>query len=117
MKLVVSLLLIGFSPVICHAQTTTPELKAAAAQEFEKSDKAMNAAYQQLLKILNDEGKKRLREAQRAWVVFRDKQAEFDCHHLAGGTMEGLEYTGSLNLLTQERTKRLKEDYARFKDM
>lgn len=117
MKLVVSLLLIGFSPVLCHAQTTTPELKAAAAQEFEKSDKAMNAAYQQLLKILNDEGKKRLREAQRAWVVFRDKQAEFDCHHLAGGTMEGLEYTGSLNLLTQERTKRLKEDYTRFRDM
>lgn len=103
-------------PLSAGAQSTV-EMKQQAAAAFEKSDKAMNAAYQQLLKILNDEGKKRLREAQRAWVTFRDAQAGFDSHHLAGGTLEGLEYTGSLNLLTQERTKRLLEDYKRFKDL
>lgn len=29
--------------------------------------------------------------------------------------MEGLERIGALNILTQERTKRLREDFARFK--
>jgi len=114
LPVVVWLALIPFS--IASAQTTV-EMKEQAAASLDKSDKAMNAAYQQLLKILNDEGKKRLRETQRAWVTFRDAQAGFDSHHLAGGTLEGLEHLGSLDLLTQERTKRLVEDYKRFKDL
>ena len=96
---------------------TTVEMKEEASDAYDVSDKAMNAAYTQLMGVLNEEGKKRLKEAQRAWIAYRDAQAGFDSHHLAGGTMEGLERVGSLNLLTQERTKRLREDFARFKDM
>lgn len=92
-------------------------MKSDASRAYGVSDKAMNAAYTQLMGVLNEEGKKRLKEAQRAWIAYRDAQAGFDSHHLAGGTMEGLERTGALNLLTQERTKRLREDFARFKDM
>lgn len=94
---------------------TTGELKQDAARAYAVSDKAMNEAYTQLMAVLNEEGKTRLKTAQRAWIAYRDAQASFDCHHLAGGTMEGLEQTGALNMLTQERTKRLREDCERFK--
>ncbi len=107
-------LFLFLSPLSTFAQTTV-EMKEQAAAELAKSDKAMNTAYQQLIKVLNEEGVKRLKVAQRAWLAYRDAQAGFDCHQLAGGTMEGLEELGSLDLLTQERTKRLKEDYERFK--
>lgn len=114
-KFVLTVFLLSLAPA-AFSQATV-ELKEEASQTFEQSDKAMNAAYAQLMGVLNEEGKKRLKEAQRAWIAYRDAQAGFDSHHLAGGTMEGLERTGALNMLTQERTKRLREDFARFKDM
>lgn len=114
MKSFAIIFLVATSTLLAPAQTTL-EMKQAAATTLEQSDKAMNVAYQKLVKVLNDEGRKRLKEAQRAWLAYRDLQAAFDCHHLAGGTMEGLEQLGSLNMLTEERTKRLKEDFERFK--
>ena len=92
-------------------------MKDDASRAYAVSDKAMNTAYAQLMGVLNEEGKMRLKEVQRAWISYRDAQAGFDCHHLAGGKMEGLERIGALNMLTQERTKRLREDFVRFKDM
>jgi uncharacterized protein YecT (DUF1311 family) len=115
-KLSILLCLLAFTPLATHAQTNT-EMKEQAGRILDKSDKAMNEAYQQLLSVLNDEGKKRLRETQRAWIAYRDAQAGFDSHHMAGGTGEGLERLGSLNQLTEKRTKRLQEDYKRFKDL
>ena len=108
-------LLLVFSPA--SFSQATAEMKEDASRAYGVSDKAMNTAYPQLMGLLNDEGEKRLKEAQRAWIAYRDAQAGFDCHHLAGGTMEGLEQIGAMNMLTQERTKRLREDYARFKVM
>ncbi|WAC20720.1 DUF1311 domain-containing protein [Luteolibacter sp. SL250] len=116
MKLPSLLCLLAFAPLVVHAQSNA-EMKEEAASILDKSDTAMNKAYQQLLSILNDEGKKRLRETQRAWLAYRDAQAGFDSHHMAGGTGEGLERLGSLNMLTEERTKRLQEDYKRFKEL
>jgi uncharacterized protein YecT (DUF1311 family) len=108
-------LMLVFAPA--SFSQTTLEMKEDASRAYGVSDKAMNTAYTELMGILNAEGKKRLKEAQRAWIAYRDAQAGFDCHHLAGGTMEGLEQIGALNLLTQERTKRLREDLARFKEI
>ena len=116
MRTTVLFLTYGFLTVASPAQTNA-EMKQQAARTYEQADKEMNTAYKKLIGILNDEGRKRLREAQRAWIAYRDAQAGFDSHHFAGGTAEGLERTGSLNLITRERTKRLIADYLRFKDM
>jgi uncharacterized protein YecT (DUF1311 family) len=112
-KLSILLCLLAITPLATYAQSNA-EMKEQAGIILDKSDKAMNQAYQQLLSVLNDEGKKRLRETQRAWIAYRDAQAGFDSHHMAGGTGEGLERLGSLNQLTEERTKRLQEDFKRF---
>jgi len=92
-------------------------MSGEALVRYETADKAMNVAYQQLLKVLNEEGKKRLRETQRAWVAYRDAQAGFDSHHFAGGSAEDLERLGSLELLTRARTTRLQEDARRFREI
>ncbi len=114
MKTIAVLLILAACSPAGFSQTTG-EMKAEASRAYEVSDKAMNAAYKQLMAVLNEEGQTRLKAAQRAWIAYRDAQASFDSHHLAGGTMEGLEYTGALNMLTQERTKRLREDLERFR--
>lgn len=115
-KFIPIVVLFGCSGLVAQAQTTA-EMKEQAGGALEKADKAMNTAYQRLLKILNDEGKKRLQETQRAWLAYRDAQAGFDSHHFAGGTAEGLERLGSLELLTKARTKRLDEDFKRFDEL
>ncbi len=109
------ILLLGL-PAIVPAQTTE-EMHEQIAGELEKADQAMNAAYRKLMAILNDEGKKRLTETQRAWIIYRDAQASFDSHLYAGGTAAGLQHVGSLNELTKARTKRLNEDFANFKEL
>jgi uncharacterized protein YecT (DUF1311 family) len=84
---------------------------------FDAADKEMNVAYQKLLGTLEDEGKSTLREAQRAWLAWRDAPAEFDSHHLAGGKLRPLERWGSRLKATEARTARLLDDYKRFKEM
>ena len=96
---------------------TNRQLIDGEIARFDATDKKMNAAYQKLLGVLEDEGKSTLREAQRAWLVWRDAQAEFDSHHLAGGKLRPLERWGSLILSTEARTTRLLDDYKRFKEM
>ena len=114
MKTFILIVLAILPATTCHAQSMA-EMKDQAHARYQKADKAMNAAYKLLMTVLDEEGKKRLRKSQRAWLTFRDTQANFDCHHFAGGSAEGLERIGSLDLLTQTRTKRLLADYKRFK--
>ena len=96
---------------------TNQQLVDDQIARYEKADKKMNAAYRQLLGILDNAGKGSLREAQRAWLAWRDVQAKFDSHHLAGGSLRPVEEYGSRIQSTDDRTKKLEEDYKRFKEM
>jgi uncharacterized protein YecT (DUF1311 family) len=55
---------------------------------FEAADKDLNDAYRKLTTVLNQpswgEAKQKLIAAQRAWIVFRDKECEFS-QELIGG--------------------------------
>lgn len=50
---------------------------ACASQAFSKADKNLNAIYKQLLSVLDDGSKVKLRAAQRAWVSYRDAHARY----------------------------------------
>ncbi|MCP5536969.1 MAG: DUF1311 domain-containing protein [Akkermansiaceae bacterium] len=116
MKTLATLLLLTFSATLCHAQST-PEIKQNAYEEYQKSDKAMNTVYQNLMRVLTEDGKKKLRLSQRAWIAFRDAEADFDCHHFGEGKFGAVERLGSLKMRTQERTMKLLADYKRFKEI
>jgi uncharacterized protein YecT (DUF1311 family) len=87
-----------------------PELNAAADAEYQKADARLNATYKKLLAKLDDEGKKKLIAAERAWVAYRDAQADFDADAAArGGSMEPMEYSNSCLELTEARIKQLEK--------
>ena len=57
---------------------------------------------------LDDEGKEKFKLAQRAWVQFRDAQADFEADKEArGGSMALLIYNGTRKTLTDARIKEL----------
>jgi uncharacterized protein YecT (DUF1311 family) len=58
-----------------HAQTQAA-MNAQARAEFEKADADLNKTYDALLAKLPDaEGREKLKQSQRAWLVFRDAEA------------------------------------------
>lgn len=102
-----TLALITIHPTPANAQSQS-EMNREAAREFETADATLNKVYQQLIGKLDDEGKEKLKVAQRAWVQFRDAQAAFEADKEArGGSMAPLIYNGARKTLTDARIKEL----------
>jgi len=100
------------SSFICNSarSQSQPELNAAADAEYQKADARLNTTYKKLLAKLDDEGKKKLIAAERAWVAYRDAQADFEADAAArGGSMEPMEYSNSCLELTEARVKQLEK--------
>ncbi len=71
-----------------HAQSQV-EMTAQAWADFDKADKELNAVYQQVLKSMDDDiARRKLIAAQKAWLTFRDAQAEVDADQARGGSLE-----------------------------
>lgn len=101
----------------CLSQNSTAEMNACAKIEFDKDEKALNDTYQQLLKQITkpdqdgvrySEVKKKLIEAQRAWVSFRKKDCDAVYTYNESGTIRTLEFLGCMRAHTVQRTKELK---------
>jgi uncharacterized protein YecT (DUF1311 family) len=56
-----------------EAGGTTPGNRDCLLEEHGFQDHRLNQIYGQLMKSLNDAGRKQLREEERRWIVFRDK--------------------------------------------
>jgi len=85
------------------------EMNQQAYADFEKADAALNKIYAQVLAKLDVEGQGKLKAAQRAWVTFRDAQAELDADLMRGGSAAPLLRAGSLAGSTTRRTQDLKD--------
>lgn len=86
------------------------EMNAEARADFEKVDRRLNAVYAKVQKQLDVEGRAKLRIAQRAWVEFRDAEAELHADTEArGGSMAPLILFGTMTRLTEARIKQLEE--------
>lgn len=100
-------LLTTLGPAAAQSQM---EMNAEAAAEFEKADRRLNAVYAKVQKQLDVQGRAKLRIAQRAWVEFRDAEAELHADTEArGGSMAPLILFGTMTRLTEARTKQLEE--------
>lgn len=65
---------------------TTQGMVECMAAERELHDAKLNAAYQQLMAELPEDRREALKEAQRAWIKFRDAYADF-LYDPNGGTI------------------------------
>ncbi len=77
--------------------------------EFEKADKELNEVYQKVLKSEDEIGKQKLIAAQKAWIKFRDAQAEVDADSERGGSLANQILAESETRMTKARTDELKK--------
>jgi uncharacterized protein YecT (DUF1311 family) len=104
--------------VLCNPEGSTMEMARCAQDDFEKADKALNKVYADLLATAKtqdldvppdayDGAVKRLKEAQRAWIAWRDLECPLRSLANRGGSIERIEWPACAAQLTQERTRQL----------
>ncbi len=105
----------------CGDPQTQMDMNFCAAIEFERADIALNAAWPRVVASARADDRQvdrrydrrpgseaKLREAQRAWIVFRDAHCTVEGYDQArGGSMEPMVYDGCRARLTRERIAQL----------
>lgn len=121
MRLLLPLLLLPLpalaqDDVDCATTSIQAELNYCAVLELEAADAELNAAYADAVDAargFDGQQEALLRDAQRAWIAFRDAACSAEASLVDGGTMQPMVGTGCLTRLTLERT----EDLLRFAEV
>ena len=87
--------------------------KEALRKTQEEWDKELNIVYQKIMKVADPVTKNKLRNAQRAWIKFRDSEVEksYYTNNPNGGSMGILFSLNTAAKLTEERAVQLAEMY------
>ncbi len=89
MKILCLVIVVG----LCLGSSDTPaqsmmEMTRIARRDYEKAETQLNSVYQKALARLSPKGKAALCEAQAAWIIYRDKNAEAYGTGEEGGSLE-----------------------------
>jgi len=93
----------------CGDAMTTVEMQECLGQKYQKWDTELNLVYKKIRSKLSAARKTKLKEAQLAWIVFRDKSAEFEASEEEGGSMYSLVHLSVMASLTEQRVENLRE--------
>jgi uncharacterized protein YecT (DUF1311 family) len=89
---------------------TQMQLGQCAQADYYAADMEMSALYVQKMAILREPAHTRLRDAQRAWISFRDKSCLYEVGTAEeSGTVWGMEVSMCKTAHTRQRIKELKE--------
>jgi uncharacterized protein YecT (DUF1311 family) len=105
----------------CNDAQTQLAMNICAELDFERADADLNAAWREAIAGVRVSDREidrqsdqrpteeaKMREAQRAWLVFRDAQCTVEGYEEArGGSMEPMVYSGCRARLTRERIAQL----------
>jgi len=96
----------SYAGELCPDARSQLEINSCIAKNLEESDKDMNAAYDHILtQAKSDKARQRLKNAQRAWIKFRDASCLFETGPREdSGTAWPSMYAGCLSKLTEKRT-------------
>jgi len=120
MKLIVTVLMILVMTIVyCFAQEQKKPEPCADAQsqaemnicwgnEYKAADARLNEAYRQFASKLDDEQKAQLKNAQLAWLKYRDANCDFVADQYKGGTIRPMIAAICLADVTNNRTTELK---------
>ncbi|KQS52914.1 hypothetical protein ASG17_15025 [Brevundimonas sp. Leaf363] len=87
---------------------TQQSLNAAAAQDAQQADSALNTQYRATMNGLSPASQTLLRGAQRAWITFRDQQCRYESSAVRGGSAYPMVQSGCVARMTTERTAELR---------
>lgn len=103
----------------CRDPQTQTAMNICAGLDYEAADADLNAAYKEAIAAMKRTdadlppdlkgAEKALREAQRGWLVYRDKTCEVTGFMARGGSMESMLAGQCLASTTRNRTQELKE--------
>ncbi|MDQ4088072.1 MAG: lysozyme inhibitor LprI family protein [Pseudomonadota bacterium] len=105
----------------CDDPQYQAEMNRCAGLDFERADAELNALWREVIarareadRDINREydqaptSEEVLRQAQRAWISFRDAHCTYEGHEARGGSMETMLYEGCRARLTRERIAQLR---------
>ena len=87
---------------------TQSQLNATAAREQQAADRALNSQYAATMGQLSPGSRTLLRNAQRAWITFRDQQCRYESSAVQGGSAQPMVLSGCVTRLSNERTRDLR---------
>lgn len=93
----------------CRLAIVGSKMRTCENARYDIAQRELNSVYQNLLRGLDETQRERLRQAQRAWLRFRDTNAEFQASLVQGGTSAPLIKVGTLTEMTNERASELKK--------
>jgi uncharacterized protein YecT (DUF1311 family) len=103
----------GTKKAPCSDANTQAEMNLCAGKEYKTADATLNRVYQQLVAMLEPEEKAQLKEAQTAWIKYRDANCDFVADQYKGGSIRPMIYGLCLADVTGNRTAELR---AQIKD-
>lgn len=92
----------------CNDAATTVELRLCLSEAHEAADAELNEVYGQLRDARGGDFMARVRDAQRAWIPFRDAACEAEAALYEGGSMQPVAQISCLTRLTQRRSEDLR---------
>ena len=95
-----------FSQCMDKSDGVTVEMLGCIAAETKLQDARLNKVYKDVMAELSEPRKKELRDAQRAWVKYRDANCNF-YNDPDGGTMASVRSSDCFMMTTASRVKEL----------
>jgi len=92
----------------CTNAQSQAEMNDCAGKEYKAADAVLNQVYRQLVAKLDDEEKSQLKEAQTAWLKYRDLNCDFVADQYKGGTIRPTIHGLCLADVTKNRTTELR---------
>jgi uncharacterized protein YecT (DUF1311 family) len=85
------------------------DMNRQAEDAYRRSDQELNAVYTKLKKQLDSARQKKLIAAEKAWVAFRDAQADFVASEAEGGSMYPMLLFSAREAVTRDRIRQLQQ--------
>lgn len=95
-------------PQPCANVQSQAEMNICWGNEYKKADAELNQVYRKLVGMLDEEQKAQLKEAQLAWISYRDKNCEFVADMYKGGSLRPTVLATCLLDVTDNRTTELR---------
>ena len=95
----------------CENAQSTAEMLDCWDNQYKKADAELNKVYKEIMSRLGDKEKVKLRDAQRAWIPYKEKKGEAAAAQDEGGTLAPVSQPMALTEETQNRVAELKKTY------
>jgi len=110
MRLLLVIVVLTLGAITTSFAQSQNEMTANARAEFDKADKELNVVYQKVLKSMDDDiSKQKFIAVQKAWLKYRDAQAELDADSERGGSLANQIFAESETETTKARISQLKK--------